>query len=462
MNDPHAKLANTHLSIFRPYTGNPKHEDQLTRAALIVMKFVPRAHDALLAMIGCSPLSKLPASRFDLQTEKLVPPGDGDGNVDKLVSVFLTPDEHVAGFDQVEASERRARYDGVIQYGSKLLVVVESKLFTGVSFGQAKNINPKGSVVWKKSVPKPIQWHELLNRWWDLLESGSLDPAESEILSDFFDFSETNFGDLLPFTDLGRCKKNQTRLLRRLRSIMQEATGLPAEITSGAKNPDTGRIYPPGVNVKFPVAKSSSMVGVHAVDRVGIWIESGVVHLAMWSGELQGQYRYLYGAPQRVEALIALTHSPGWKLKANFHLGFRYSRSSQRWYPDGKLSGDKYVRQWVEDVGKHAGGRTPAEIADKGFRKWLLNRHYATNEDLIGLNKWISARSAGLQIHVRPSVQIQRTWKLATAVALDRESHFADDVKHAIDSMLAALDEPPLGALAQLIPNPDSSTVVDS
>ncbi len=51
---------------------------------------------------------------------------------------------------------------------------------------------------------------------------------------------------------------------------------------------------------------------------------------------------------------------------------------------------------------------------------------------------WISARSAGLQIHVRPSVQIQRTWKLATAVALDRESHFADDVKHAIDSMLAA------------------------
>lgn len=243
MNDPHAKLANPHLSIFRPYTGNPRHEDQLTRAALIVMKFVPRAQDAMLAMIGCSPLSKLPAPRFDLQTEKLVPPGDGDGNVDKLVSVFLTPDEHVAGFDKIEASERRARYDGVIQYGSKLLVVVESKLF---------------------------------------------------------------------------------------------------------------------------------------------------------------------------------------------------------------------------DVGKHAGGRTPAEIADKGFRQWLLNRHYATNEDLIGLNKWISARPAGLQIHVRPSVQIQRIWKLATAVELDRENHFADDVKHAIESMLAALDEPPLGTLAQVIPNPESSTVVDS
>lgn len=166
--------------------------------------------------------------------------------------------------------------------------------------------------------------------------------------------------------------------------------------------------------------------------------------------------------PRGSKLLIALTHSPGWKLKSNFHLGFRYSRSSQRWYPDGELSGDKYVRQWVEDVGKHAGGRTPAEIADKGFRQWLLNRHYATNGDLIGLNKWISARPAGLQIHVRPSVQIQRTWKLATAAALDQECHFADDVKHAIDSMLAALDEPPLGALAQLIPNPDSSTVVDS
>jgi len=462
MTSPHLKPANPHLSIFRPYTGDPRHEDQLTRAALIVLKFVPRAHDELLAMIGCSALSKLPSPRFDLQTEKLVPPSDGDGTVDKLVSVFLTPDEHVAGFDKVEASERRARYDGVVQYGSKLLVVVESKLLTGVSFDQAKNINPKGSVVWKESVPRPIQWHKLLNRWWDLLESGSLGPSELEILTDFFDYSETNFGDLLPFTDLGRCKKNQTRLLRRLRSILQEATGLPAEITSGSKNAETGKIYQPGVNVKFPVAKSSSGLGVHAVDRVGIWIESGVVHLAMWCGELQDQYRYLYGAAQRVEALIALTHSPGWKLKANFHLGFRYSRSSQRWYPDGELSGDKYVRQWVEDVGKHAGGRTPVEIADKGFRQWLLNRHYATNKDLVGLSKWISARSAGLQIHVRPSVQIQRTWKLATAVALDQESHFADDVKHAIDSMLAALDEPPLGALAHLIPNPKPSIDVES
>jgi hypothetical protein len=84
------KLPNPHLSIFRPYTGDPRHEDQLTRAALIVMKFVPPAHDARVTVIGCDHLSALPTPRFDLQTEELLPPdGDGgDSTVDQLASKF--------------------------------------------------------------------------------------------------------------------------------------------------------------------------------------------------------------------------------------------------------------------------------------------------------------------------------------------------------------------------------------
>lgn len=445
-------MANPHLSIFLPYAGDPRHEDQLTRAALIVMKLVPQAHDALLGVIDCAPLAKLPAPRFDLQTEKPTPPDDSCGKIDKLVSVFLTPDEHVQGFDTVEASARRARYDGIVQYGSKLVVVVESKLFAGVSFDQAKNINLKGAVV-KKRVPKAIQWHELLNRWWDLLESGTSEPAESQILADFFDYAETNFGDLLPFTDLGRCKANQTRRLRRLRSIMHEATGLPAEIYHGGTNTDTGRIYPPGVNVKFVAPVEKSQPAVHAVDRVSIWIAKDTVHVAMWPGELAAQYRYLYNNPERVDALIALTHHRGWNLKANFHIGFRYSRPAQRWYPSGELSGDAYVRQWVEDVGQHAGGRSHNDIADKSFRQWLLKRHYATNQDIAGLGKWLDARAPGMQLHIRPSVQVQRSWSLTQAIKLDQKNQFAPQVKQAIESMLAALDQPAL----EKLPKPTSS-----
>lgn len=57
-----AELGNPHLSIFRPYTRPPNHEDQLTRAFLIVMKLVPETHDALLSLIGTQQLAELPRS----------------------------------------------------------------------------------------------------------------------------------------------------------------------------------------------------------------------------------------------------------------------------------------------------------------------------------------------------------------------------------------------------------------
>ena len=184
-----AELGNPHLSIFRAYSKPPGHEDQLTRALLIVIKLVPEAHDALLGLIGEKALSELPPPRLELQTETLIPPGSDSGTstVERLVSVFLTPDEGVDNLHAVSKSDRRARYDGVIQYGSKLLVVLESKLFSGVDSAQALKINPKGAT-WKESTPLHIKWHELLNRWWDLSEEPTVEVTKAEIIGEFFVF----------------------------------------------------------------------------------------------------------------------------------------------------------------------------------------------------------------------------------------------------------------------------------
>jgi hypothetical protein len=54
------------------------------------------------------------------------------------VSVFLAPHENLVATQEPNlASERRARYDGVIQYGSRLLVVIESKLYANASEQQS-------------------------------------------------------------------------------------------------------------------------------------------------------------------------------------------------------------------------------------------------------------------------------------------------------------------------------------
>ena len=57
--------ANPHLNIFEPYRELGRtHEDQLTRAAMIVLRLVPLARETLLRAIGERSLSELPDSRW--------------------------------------------------------------------------------------------------------------------------------------------------------------------------------------------------------------------------------------------------------------------------------------------------------------------------------------------------------------------------------------------------------------
>lgn len=100
------------------------------------MELVPLAHEAFLGLAGCERLSGLSAPRFDMQTKKLVPldPDAEDPEVAEVVSVFLGPHENLPETQEPNpASERRVRYDGIIQYGSDLLVVIESKLYANAN-----------------------------------------------------------------------------------------------------------------------------------------------------------------------------------------------------------------------------------------------------------------------------------------------------------------------------------------
>lgn len=419
-----------HLSIFRPYERDAKHEDQLTRAALIVLKLVPLAHEAFLGLSGCDRLSALPRPRFEMQTEKLVPldPDAEDPEVAELVSVFLGPHENLLESKKLDlASERRARYDGVIQYGSRLLVVIESKLYANASEQQSLDINTKG-LAHKKSRWVAVRWQELLDRWWNLIELGILGPAEAEVLNDFFDNAEENFGDLLPYTDLERCGDHRGRRLRRLRTILEKATGLQPEI-----NVSFGH-----VGVKFPDKE------VVAFDRVSLYIEGDNIVLSMWPAELRNQYKSVYSDPKKVDALAALTDNPAWHVQANFHLAYWRSSPPQRWYPARHLPGAVYVKQWIEDFHDKRAGRRPREdVKDPSFRQWLVARGYATESEMESLDEWANKLPMD-HFDVRPSMQVTRSWQLADAVVRDRTGQLIAEVHEAINQVLAALDEPRL------------------
>nr|WP_090341726.1 hypothetical protein [Mycolicibacterium malmesburyense]CRL71783.1 appr-1-p processing domain-containing protein [Mycolicibacterium malmesburyense] len=425
-----------HLSIFRPYDRDAKHEDQLTRAALIVMKLVPLARDAFLALCHCGQLSSLPKPQFAMQTGKLVPLGieTEEHEVEELVSVLLGPHEDFEAQEPNLAATRKARYDGVIQYGSSLVVVIESKLYATAT-QQHVEINT-GGLMPKTSRISPVRWQDLLDRWWNLLELGVLGPAESDVLNDFFDNAEENFSDLLPYTDLERCADNPGRRVRRLRTILERATGFSADVRDALGH----------AGVKFP--------GDHVIafDRASLYVHGTDIVLSFWPAELAGQYKAVYSDPAKVEELVALTDNPGWQIHGNFHLSFWHASVPRRWYPDRKLPGQVYAKQWLEDFSDQRAGRRPREeLKDTGFRRWLVQRGYATASEMTSLDEWADKLPMD-KFDVRPGIQMTRSWPYTEAVSLDKAGKLTLAVHDAINELLTALGEPRL----EEIPSPQS------
>ncbi len=240
-----------HLNVFLPYERPPHHEDQLTRAAMIVMRALPLARDALLARIGALPSARLPEPELDMQTRHVLKPpalGEADGlSLHQLISVFLSPDE---GLDlppaEIADGVRGQRLDGVLRFGDELVVVIESKVVSEAPSDQARLLRLRGVEV---QDPKVIGlgWHELLEDWWGLLERGLLAPAERVLMEDLIAFAEEHFARLLPFTTLGRARDQRPGVIGPAlgsAAILRANVAMPAVTRGDGRlpgTPDAGR-----------------------------------------------------------------------------------------------------------------------------------------------------------------------------------------------------------------------------
>jgi len=427
VNSVHGVDLDAHLNVFLPYARPANHEDQLTRAALVVMKLVPLAHEAFLGLISCQRLAELPPPRYDLQTGQLTASEDAE-EVKEFVSVLLRPHKEVTGIGKVEASDRRAVYDGVIQYGATLLVCIESKLLATASGQQARKINAK-KLQWKKDRLIHVRWEQLLDRWLNLLALGVLGAAETQVLDDFFDVAERHFGDLLPFNTLERCGTNMRRRLRRLRVLLEDATGLVVPLRRD------------GVTAKFAPGT------VVTTQQATLWADDEAVHLGIWPAELAAQYNALFDDPARRKGLLDLAGRPGWTCTPNMHVAFRFATGPQRWYPrkQKQLPLATYFDQWTADLGHHgAGMRTKAQLKSAAFRKWILDRGYADEADMADLRVWLDTKKPTTKFQIRPGMELKRSWPIKDATELDRSGDLLKEVHSAIDDALTALNEPTL------------------
>ncbi|MGH2835716.1 MAG: hypothetical protein ACRDK4_01965 [Solirubrobacteraceae bacterium] len=447
--------ANPHLNVFEPYRELGRaHEDQLTRAAMIVLRLVPMAREALLQAIGEPSQSRLPDCVIDMQATNLVDPSEesaagGEVERKRLVSVFLTPDtEPVDISPEITEIDRGQRFDGVLRFDPDLVIVLESKVCRRWARRDGKRVAELnlGGTHFAQRRTFVLRWHDLLESWWRLVELQVLAPAEQAIVSDVLSYAHQDFGQLLPYGTLRRVGSDPVRRKWRLRSLLAEASGIDTE-RAGL------------VHVRLDAA-----LGVGSLQRAALAVEGAAsdagrgvssapsdgerLTLHLWPGELKAQAEQLYagGRAERLCELLRGSDGERWRVQPQPLLGFRNAPVRTRVYLTCALDPAEYARRWQGEDWKRVGAHHRNHVREDLW-PWLLERGYASQQDGERIEPFLRALGRRFA-HLRPSMHVSRSWEWAQAERLDDEGLLAGEIHDALNRALALLDEPLLAAIS--------------
>jgi len=402
------------LNIFDPNKDIPAHhENQLTRAFLIVLRISPAAHQVWLSLAAPHRrLYQLPRPwSFDTQRwqmfdspREVTEPIDG-------VSVLLAADvQPVHG--SVQTTDRGQVLDGIVRYGDELLIVIETKLDGPVATRQARDLNVHGAQVRFDDGVQTVSWRDLLAAWYDLIESGVAVGAEGAIVVDFLDFVERHFPRLGPFATLGRCKNHSFRVKRRLSAVLDEIGG--------------------GVTKDWLELPSRS-----TVDRAYLEFQEPSQHIRLdvYLADTLTQAKAFYTSREAVSSVLSLRDG-GWNVQPNFHFAFM-ARGLVWTTSDAQL--EKYVAYWCEQIGDV--GVIPREKWEE-FWRGLVELRFARSDERILFDQSFTNTRRNLATP-RPGLHCSYSWQLSEAEHLDDDGRLVAAVEEQLNVMLRALGEKP-------------------
>ncbi len=334
-----------HINIFEPFTHKPAHhEDTLTRAFLIILRAVPVAHAAWLHLVGeghrrnegTGPLGllhELPTPSIHTQVGSLPHP------VERVVSLLQT-NEHYFAKNEVKASDRGQRFDGVISYPPKLAIVLENKLWAGTVWEGQLSIN-LGELTSGLDATQPpdldprpscVTWASIVDAWANLLQANALGPAERVLVDDFLELVERHFDHLRPFSRVGMCEDSEFRLRRRARNLLVDLVGENAV--------DDHRGWGTCVLLPKPNGAAATMIGFFPNDPgTDLRIEVALGDTLKQSRALYERFDY----SATVQALV----KAGWETQTNLH-GMHMTKGL--FYPAPVSDPERYWSLWPEHL----------------------------------------------------------------------------------------------------------------
>jgi hypothetical protein len=413
------------LNFFEPWEGVPAyHENQFTRALLVVLRCCPIAHQAWLSLVDPKlALHSLPAPSYDTQRGTILD-GDGHSPTDepiKGISVLCSADITNEVPSAVLESDRGQILDGIIRYGDEIVIVLESKLDGSTDERQAAHINLHGQSVTFHGRIRKISWRDVLGTFTDLADEkrGLISGAEQIILSDFLNFVNVNFAQLGPFNTLRRCETVPSRINRRLRTILSEVLGN-----------DDGALQSTHTGIKTAYLQYKDADQKDANRQV---------ELTMYPADTLAQARALYARPNIVERLYALEHE-GWHIWPNFHFGFMAKRFC---WTTGRISIEQYMLYWQKII---ASTQQIARHEWDTFWNKLVQAAIANPADRQQFDVDFT-NTDRKSASPRPGLAFEFVWSLEEAERLDaRPGQLVKSVRERINQLLEAMSEAKIDA----------------
>lgn len=407
-----------HLNYFAPYISKTSyHEDQLTRAFLVVLRYVPLAQASFIDSIR--------EVQFENKSEQIIPPLSDLGsqlttiesqvqsiNQDngRLVSIVLTNENWMpSGF--VKASERGARYDGVIYYAFGWILVIENKPNSwNISEKQLNPNIPKGSEITIDPKSICLNWREVIEQLSSLLERGLIHGAEALLVLDFIDFIDKNFSYLNPYTSFRICKDNKYLLKRRCISVMEKIAPGKVKYHRGWKG---------FIEIEGPV---------RTIDLYPEVFENGEwrIVLAMYPGATMTQAREFLNKLRKKEFLGL--QEKGWKIAPDLHLSFRAANIATR----TKKSLEEYILYWQTEK------RLISQVQRNNFItlfQKLKDENLISEEDIPKLEEQF-INSKRQTLNICPGLALYYSWSKPKAIELDSQDRFEEEVRFRIQEAI--------------------------
>lgn len=417
----------SHINYFEPYQSKSAwHEDQLTRALLVVLRYSPAAlllfydyvHKSVLfaAMKKQVSVSVPSIEQLDLQNIGYECQISDLTHIEsnQLLSVLIT-DEAFDPKKEINKSERGARYDGVISFSDKLTLIIENKPRPYNVWQEQLNPNSDIPVI---PVAAIVAWKEIVKRLHAIESMGSVNGAEKYIIHDFMDYIDANYGYLNPYDNLDLCKNNDELLLRREKNIL----------LSIATNKEDVKYQP---NWKAWYVET----GLEPVRMIGLkhtpddkWVDLGI---AIHPGDTVAQARSYYQQKILFEKIEVLVQNK-WKYISNFHISFM--STNLVWVPTLDAFASLYYTFWMSNINMiKQYSKNDLKMLIKDLEKQKILH---LSEDVRDKMKDEIDDTNRQNFNVCPGISLTYLYSHEEAKRLDARDELSADIKEKIASLM--------------------------